>query len=108
MASNVMMFPKPVTYRSEDYLAFIRRHKCLLCGSPSNELPKPKNNIVAHHEGLGLNMQSSTAPDSHCVPLCGMCHTKRHWIGYRIWDEKNRDIKMEIIKLLTEYLQGKG
>lgn len=101
--------PKPKTFRSEKYLEFIRKHKCLMCDFPSNELPKPDNNIVAHHEGLGLNMQSGKPPDSHAVPLCMRCHGKRHAPDWVDWNVGHVDIKMATIRLLTEYLScGKG
>ncbi len=91
-----MLFPKPHTYRSKKYLAFIRTKNCLVCGNPET---------VAHHEGLGGNMMSGKPPDSHTVPLCWDCHGKLGWQGTdTFW--KRFDIKFEIIKLLTEYLDG--
>jgi len=102
----VAPFFKIPVFRSEPYLAFIREHKCIWCGLPSNGLKKPNNNIIAHHEGLGLNKQSGKPPDSHAVPLCGRCHDKRHGFGWLDWDYENIDIKMVIIRLLTEYLSN--
>lgn len=90
-------YPKPKTFRSKPYLAFVRKHKCLVCHSLAG--------IVAHHEGLGLNMQGGKPPDSHCVPLCLQCHIFRHSLEWEGWDKECVDIKMVIIKLLTEYLQ---
>jgi len=47
--------------------------------------------------------------DHQTLPLCGMCHTKRHWMGpRRFWDTHNMDPRIVIIDLLGEYLQGKG
>lgn len=89
-----MPFPKPHTYRSKKYLAYIRTKKCLVCGSPET---------VPHHEGLGLNMMGGKSPDSHAVPLCSKHHAGYHNIGPKFWDMV--DIKMEIIKLVTEYLE---
>lgn len=77
----------------------------MLCGVPSNQLSKPDNNIIAHHEGLGLNRMGGKPPDSHAVPLCGICHTKRHSSTWINWNVEHVDIKMAIIKLLTEYLR---
>jgi len=101
-----MMFPKPKTWRSESYLAFVRNHTCLLCRECSNQQPKPNNNIAAHHEGLGLNMQGGKPPDSHAVPLCHRCHAyNRHETTWKGWDKENINVERQIIKLLTEYLQ---
>ena len=85
--------PKPKTYRSEKYRKFIRLHPCLMCGNPLT---------IAHHESLGLGMMGGKCPDSHCVPLCDICHKIYHDMGPRFWE--GTDVKMEIIKLLTEYI----
>jgi len=79
-----------------------------MCDFPSNQLPKPNNNIIAHHEGLGANMQGGKPPDSHAVPLCGRCHSKRHASDWIDWNVGHVDIKMTIIRLLTEYLIVNG
>ena len=108
MTAIIMPFPvtpKPKTYHAEKYLAFVRKHDCLMCGLPSNQLSKPDNNIIAHHESLGLNMMGGKPPDSHAVPLCGGCHSKRHAPDWIDWNVGHVDIKMAVIKLLTEYLQ---
>lgn len=92
-----MTFPKPKTFRSERYLAFIRRHPCVICGNPET---------VPHHVSLGQNMQGGKPPDSHCVPLC-ISHHDEHGPGGtndRFWDRYNIDPAREIIKLLTEYV----
>jgi len=90
------LYPKPKTYRSNKYLSFIRQHPCLMCGNPLT---------IAHHEGLGLNAIGAKPPDSHAVPLCDACHKIYHDMGVSFWN--GMDVKMEIIKLLTEYLQEK-
>lgn len=87
-------FPKPKTYRSEKYLSFIRQHPCLICGNPET---------VPHHESLGMGMMGGKCPDSHCVPLCTLHHRRYHDTGPKFW--MGYDVKMEIIKLLTEYLR---
>jgi len=90
----VMQVPKPKTFRSDKYLVFIREHPCLVCGNPRT---------VAHHEGLGKNIMGGKPPDSHAVPLCSACHSEYHNGGPAgFWA---RDVRMEIIGLLTEYLQ---
>jgi len=101
-----MMFPKPITWRSEKYLAFVREHNCILCKALSNQRPKPANNIVAHHESLGLGVMGGKCPDSHTVPLCAWCHAHRHGSAWHGWDLEGVLIERIIIKLLTEFLQG--
>jgi len=84
-------------YRSKSYLEFIRSRPCLMCGAPET---------VAHHEPLGSAGKGIKAPDSHCIPLCAYCHQLAHHIGLKsFW--RRHDIKMEIIKLLTKYLEEK-
>jgi len=83
-------------YRSEKYKAFVRSHPCLICGS---------YDTIAHHESLGLGMMGGKCPDSHCVPLCTKCHFDYHNTGPPFWDKHSIDIKMVILKLLTEYLE---
>ncbi len=90
-----MLFPKPHTFRSKKYLAFIRTKPCLVCGSPET---------VPHHEGLGRNMIGGKPPDSHAVPLCVLCHGIYHNTGPAYW--KRVDIKMVIIKLLEEFMEN--
>ena len=94
-----MMFPKPKTYRSKKYLAFIRDHRCIVCGY---------DQTVAHHEPLGAGGKGIKAADTYTVPMCHKCHMDRHNIGFSYWGERNIDIKMQIIRLLTEYIHIKG
>ena len=92
------MFPKPKTYRSKKYLEFIRGRACLCCGRPS----------IAHHEPLGGGGKGIKCDDSRALPLCPECHMFRHNNGVSFWVDNDIDPKMEIIKLLTEYLHEKG
>ncbi len=94
-----MMLKKPIYWRSQDYLDFIDSKQCLIC---------PKQ-ATHHHVPLGMSGTSIKAPDSHCVPLCEDHHIPGvHAAPKSFWDEHNIDVKMEIIKLLTEYLEEKG
>jgi len=86
--------PKVPVMRSKEYLQFVRRHPCLICGNP---------NTIAHHESLGRNAMGSKPPDSHAVPLCNECHQRRHSFGVQsFWG--GYDVKMYIIELLSEYI----
>ena len=87
--------PKPRTFRSKRYLAYIRQQSCLACGNPRT---------VPHHEGLGKAGKGIKAPDSHALPLCHMCHMRRHQHGAdRIWGHKD-DAKQEIVHYLKQYI----
>ncbi len=82
-------------YRSEAYKAFIRKHPCCMCSGLNAE---------AHHEALNQGGMGIKAPDSHCVPLCRDCHALHDHIGTKtFW--RRTDIKMLIIRYLTEYLE---
>jgi len=94
-----MMIKKPIYWRSPEYLDFIDSKQCLIC---------PKQ-ATHHHEPLGMSGTSIKAPDSHCVPLCEDHHIPGvHAAPKSFWEDNNIDIKMEIIKLLTEYMDMKG
>ena len=79
--------------RSPGYLEFIRSKPCLICGRKS----------TAHHEPLKQGGCSIKAPDTQSVPLCMECHVRHDTVGTEtFW--KYHDIKLEIIKLQTEYI----
>lgn len=61
--------PKPVTLRSEPYLAYVRKHPCCLCGAPGPSEP----HHWSHHGGV----MGSKVDDYRTVPLCQEHH--RHW-----------------------------
>jgi len=95
------MFPKPIYWRSQEYLDFIDSKPCII--------PRCGKRATHHHEPLGMSGTSIKAPDSHCLPLCEDHHMPGvHAAPKSFWDEHNIDVKMEIIKLLTEYLHIKG
>jgi len=51
-------------------------------------------------------MMGGKPPDSHCVPLCQEHHRERHDKGQGFfYSQYSKAVTMEIIKLLTEYLQ---
>jgi len=90
--------PKPCTHRSKKYLAFIRTKRCLVCNN---------DQTVPHHEKLGMGGTAIKPPDANCVPLCVKCHDRHENENSQLWESENIDIKLEIIKLLTEYLHKK-
>jgi len=64
------VFPKPQTYRSEKYLAFVRSLSCSVC---VEEL-----NIIPHHTGGGMGLKGS---DLSAIPLCHEHHDFYHRQG---------------------------
>lgn len=96
-------------YRSSKYLDFVRsKGFCLRCGYEISRPNKEDDNpITVHHVPLKQAGTAIKAPDSQVVNLCARCHQLEEstpddefWGGI--------DPKMEIIKLLTEYLEVKG
>ena len=66
--SGIRPVPKPVTLRSEPYLAYVRKHPCCLCGASPSE---------AHHWSHHGGVMGSKVDDYRTVPLCTEHH--RHW-----------------------------
>lgn len=86
-------------YRSDDYLQFVREHSCLVCGKRS----------CAHHEKLKQGGMGIKPPDNQAVPLCVEHHSEQENIGsLAFWRKHNIDVKMVIIRLNAEYLEGVG
>lgn len=94
--------PKDPPYRSEHYLNFIREKGCI-CGCD-----KPPRSEAAH-QSFGLRQGSEKVSDTQTIPLSFECHNLEHnWPHHKkqgFWDEKNIDVKMEVIKLQTEYIK---
>ena len=57
--------PKPVTLRSEPYLAYVRKHPCCFCGNGPSE---------AHHWSHHGGVMGAKVDDYRTVPLCDPCH----------------------------------
>ena len=68
-APAIRPVPKPVTLRSEPYLAYVRKHHCCLCGAPGPSEP----HHWSHHGGV----MGSKVDDYRTVPLCTEHH--RYW-----------------------------
>lgn len=85
---------KPKTYRSPQFLAFVRSLPCCVCGASA----------VPHHTetgGVGLK-----GDDLSCVPLCHVCHTTVHQVGRDTFeDQLNVDIKRENVLVLRKYIE---
>jgi hypothetical protein len=62
--------PKVKKFRSEKYKKFIRQKDCFFCDKPG-----PSD---AHHESLDGGTMGGKPGDDTCLPLCRICHRKRH------------------------------
>jgi hypothetical protein len=84
---------KDKTWRSDDYLKFIRSRPCCVTGS---ELM-----IVAHHVrvygggGMGIKV-----PDYMCVPLDSLQHQMLHSMGEKTFWEKHETNPSHVIKAM--------
>ncbi|RME56842.1 DUF968 domain-containing protein [Candidatus Parcubacteria bacterium] len=67
-------------WRSEKHLKYIRSLPCCACGSPG---PNDAHHIIS----VGNGRMGSTAPDSHAIPLCRVCHMRLHDKGIGISDQ---------------------
>lgn len=106
-------------WRSRQYLDFISYQPCARCGQMN---PDGRND--PHHErALGGGGTALKPPDSYAVPLTHDCHVLRDmWKGPVFYEDfiavreyalsepfypAHVDVKMLIIKYLTEFLMEK-
>lgn len=69
--NNFSPQPKPTTWRSKKYIAWVKEQPCVSCGAPADD---------PHHlTGLGgMGGMGTTAPDWTAMPMCRPCHTDIH------------------------------
>ncbi len=85
--------PKPKNLRSKKYLDFIKSKPCFLC----DEEAEP------HHERRFADGGTALKPsDVYAVPVCRECHDK-----LQRYEVDALTVYIQIVKLLTEYLEGK-
>ena len=91
---------KDRTLRDKKYLAFIRKHRCCVCGAPSSDYMS----VVPAHQTLDSHgFMGGKASDYRAVPLCSNCHRLEHMKGARtFWRDYYRELI--IIRLLEEYI----
>ena len=78
--SGLRPVPKPVTLRSESYLAYVRKHPCCLCGASPSE---------AHHWSHHGGVMGRKVDDYRTVPLCTEHH--RYWHDHGEFPRHDRD-----------------
>lgn len=82
-----------MVWRSAEYKDFIRFKPCLACGEAGPNDP--------HHVALGKQSIASYPSDTHCVPLCRVCHHMQHQdLGL---DEN--DLLKSIANSFTEWME---
>lgn len=99
--SGIRPVPKPVTLRSEPYLAYVRKHPCCLCGASPSE---------AHHWSHHGGVMGNKVDDYRTVPLCTEHH--RYWHDHgtlpgmeRVGSERHFVIHQSV--LLSEWCDGR-
>lgn len=86
----------PETPRSEEYLAFVRRHPCLVCKRPADS-----------HHAFGRKGAGMKSSDYTTVPLCRVHHIELH-LTHRVAFEAEYDVDLFEVayNLLHRYLTG--
>ena len=85
--------PKPHTYRSEKYLAFIRGLPCIICG-------KDAEACHINEPGRGMGQKDS---DLQTIPMCNLHHMESHKDIVEFCKKRNKDIYKEQLKCLMTY-----
>ena len=67
---DVTPIPKPKTFRSESYLAYVRAQNCLFCGRPGLSDP--------HHISMSDAAWGMKSSDLAVIPLCREHHRLFH------------------------------
>ena len=85
--------PKPIRYRNDKYLDYIRAMPCWGCGLPGPSDP--------HHVSIDGQTMGGKPSDQWTVPLCRKCHRREEdgpWIS-------KEDLYREICKLLGKWIR---
>jgi len=93
--------PKPVTWKSEKYLKFVRNRGCLICGWDAE----------AHHVRKASNSGVGIKPsDTWCIPLCKLHHAELHHFGFDSFlRNHNINLYKELFLITSSWIkQGAG
>lgn len=91
-----MKAKQPDPRRHAEHLDYVRSLPCCACGEPPQS--------EAHHENFGLadNAMGRKADDKTCVPLCRLCHRRRHDKGpITFWGDT--DIPLRLYETLWKH-----
>ena len=84
------MYPKPIKYKNESYLAWIRTKPCLICRKPS---------VPCHVRQLYWGAGTGTKSHDYCaIPMCPEHNTYEN--------EREYGTDRVIAELLMEYING--
>lgn len=64
--------PKQKTFRSPEYLDWVRQQECCVCGTTP---PTEAHHLIGTGKLGGMGMK---APDWTCIPVCHHCHQNIH------------------------------
>jgi hypothetical protein len=83
--------PKPMTYKNEDYLKFIRTLGCFICDQKAEP-----HHIRRSYWGAGMGKKGS---DYCTINLCTQCHSREHTNPFL------QDMERIIIDNLINYIE---
>lgn len=94
-----MEHPKPKTFRSETYKAWIRTNSCHRCHTEID--------IQAAHQTLSSDQKGTSlkVSDAQTIPLCPTCHGVEHHNHDRFWGMDN--VALIVISYLEKYINQK-
>ncbi len=85
--------PKPMTWKSKNYLKHVRAYPCIVCGCIHTQ---------AHH----VKTVGSGGSDTFAVPLCVFCHREIHVIGRDTFQKKyNINIYQELFMVARSWIE---
>jgi len=88
-----MKFPKPGVVHDQDYLEWIERRPCVVCGRLKAGFKQDKND--AHHVN-DKSGGSAKFNDKRALPMCWDHHREGHQIGW-ITFQKKHNLDFEIL-----------
>src|SRR5208282_2993786 len=93
------MILKPITFRDDKYLAWVRERDCVICGTPYCD-PNHINKAGTKSGGMGLKTS-----DYRTVPFCRKHHTEYHTMGRTTFENNyNIDLREELINTMEFYI----
>lgn len=76
---------KVTPFRSAAYRRFVASLPC------ANPRCRAKDAVAHHEQEPGKGTMAGKCCDSRTVPLCAICHQKRHGWGRAVWDAWGKD-----------------
>jgi hypothetical protein len=76
---------RPAWKCAEEYKRWLRKLPCAACeqhGNVHNAI------IAAHVDHAGGKGVATKVADSHCIPLCDLCHATQHNVGWLTFEQR--------------------